>query len=635
MTIQQILIKYWGYSSFRPMQEDIINSVLSNQDTLALLPTGGGKSLCYQVPGMAREGLCIVVSPLIALMKDQVANLRSRGIKAIAVYSGMTTEQIDIAFDNAVFDKEVKFLYLSPERLLTGIFRERLKRMKVNLLAVDEAHCISQWGYDFRPPYLKIAEIRDYIPNVPILALTATATSIVVEDIQEKLLFKKNNVLQVSFERKNLSYFVRKEEDKLNMLLKIAIKNKGTGIVYVRNRKKTKEVSDFLNKNKVSADYYHAGLEHKVRDQKQNAWWRNQKHVMVATNAFGLGIDKADVRFVVHLDVPESIEAYFQESGRAGRDEKKAYAVLLYENADVMDAYKNFQDAYPPNDMIRKVYDCLCNYFQLAMGSGRDTSYNFNIIQFSDHYNLSSRVAYNAIKFLEKEGYILLSESFNEPSKLFFSINNTELYKFQLQNPRYENFIKLILRLYTGLFNDYVKIDESDIAKKMNITLEQTIKTLKDLMVQNVLHYDQRSDLPAIIFTSERQDSRDILLADENYKILKENALKRLEAITEYVSESSKCRNQFLLDYFGESNSKRCGICDVCVNRNQLSLSELEFDKIVERIKPLLRQQSLSLKDIIENLKGIPEDKLIKTLRWLADNDKVIYQKDGTYKWNM
>ena len=306
----------------------------------------------------------------------------------------------------------------------------------------------------------------------------------------------------------------------------------------------------------------------------------------------------------------------------------------LYENSDVMDAYKNFQDAFPDKTIIRKVYDCLCNFFQLAMGSGRDTSYNFNIIEFSEHYNLSSRVAYNAIKFLEKEGYVVLSESFNEPSKLFFSINNTELYKFQLQNPRYENFIKLILRLYTGLFNDYVKIDEHDIAQKMNMPFEQTIKTLKELMVQNVLHYDQRSDLPAIIFTSERQESRDILLSDENYKILKENALKRLEAITEYVSENSKCRNQFLLDYFGETNSKRCGICDVCVNRNQLSLSELQFDKIVEHIKHLLSEKSLSLTDIIESLKGIPEDKLIKTLQWLTDNSKIIYEKDGTYRWN-
>ena len=633
MTLQQILIKYWHYTTFRPMQEDIILSVLSGNDTLALLPTGGGKSLCFQIPALAREGLCIVVSPLIALMKDQVATLHQRGIKAIAVYSGMTTEQIDIAFDNAVFDKDVKLLYLSPERLTTSLFRERLKRMKVNLLAIDEAHCISQWGYDFRPPYLKIAEIREYIPDVPILALTATATPQVADDIQLKLGFKKHNVIQKSFERKNLSYFVRKEENKMAMLLKIAAKNKGTGIVYVRNRKKTKEVSDLLNRNKISADFYHAGLEHKQRDQKQNAWKRGEKRVMVATNAFGLGIDKADVRFVVHLDLPDCIEAYFQEAGRAGRDEKKAFAVLLYENSDIMDAFKNFQTAFPEKEVIKKVYDCLCNFFQLAMGSGRDSSYNFNINEFAERYNLSAVVAYNAVKFLEKEGYVVLSESFNEPSKLHFVTNNTELYKFELQNPRYEAFIKMILRLYSGPFNDYVKIDENDIAKKLGITYEQTVKTLKELVVRNVLHYDQRTDLPSLIFTSERQDSKDILLADDNYKTLKENALKRFEALTDYVSGNTKCRNQYLLEYFGEKNTKRCGICDVCVKRNQLELTEMEFDTIVEQIKPLISETSLALAEIIHTVKSIPEEKVIKTLQWLADNDKIMIGKDGKYRW--
>jgi ATP-dependent DNA helicase RecQ len=633
MTIQQILMKYWGYSGFKPLQEDIINSVLAGNDALALLPTGGGKSLCFQVPAMAKEGLCIVVSPLIALMKDQVESLKRKNIKAIAVHSGMTAEQIDIAFDNAVFDKEVKFLYVSPERLITGLFRERLKRMKVNLLAIDEAHCVSQWGYDFRPPYLKIAEIREYLLGVPLLGLSATATPVVVADIQQKLLFKKKNVIQMSFERKNLSYFIRKEEDKQQVLLKIIRKVKGSGIVYVRNRKKTKAISDFLNTNRIGADYYHAGLDHKTRDKVQKAWTQGLKQVMVATNAFGMGIDKADVRFVVHLDLPDSIEAYFQEAGRAGRDDKKSFAVLLYENADIIDLYKNFESSYPEMEVIKSVYTFLCNYFQLAIGTGRDSSFVFNINQFAEHYNLSPHIAYNAIKFLEKEGYVALSETFNEPSKLHFLPGKNELYKFQLQNPKYDNFIKMILRLHSGVFNDFVKIDELDLAAKMNITTEKVITILKELATQNVINYTQRSDLPYIFFTTERQEAKDVMLSDENYKLLKENALKRMEAMADFVSCHSKCRSQSLLGYFGETDTKRCGICDVCQKRNELGLTEMEVDKVVDLIRPLLQQQAMELKDIIVAVKGISEEKLIKVIQWLTDNDKITLEEGGKYRW--
>ena len=633
MTIQQILIKYWGYSSFRPLQEDIIQSVLSGKDTLALLPTGGGKSLCFQVPSLANEGLCLVVSPLIALMKDQVESLKRRNIKAIAVYSGMTAEEIDIALDNAVFDKEVKFLYVSPERLVTGLFRERLKRMNVNLLAIDEAHCVSQWGYDFRPPYLKIAEIREYMPRVPLLALTATATPIVVKDIQQKLLFSNDNVIQMSFERKNLSYFVRKDENKMQMLLRIISKVKGSGIVYVRNRKKTREISDHLNKNKISADYYHAGLDHKTRDARQHAWKRGTKQVMVATNAFGLGIDKPDVRFVVHMDVPDCIESYFQEAGRAGRDDKKAFAVLLYDNADIMDLYTYFEMSYPDKDTIKKVYTLLCNYFQLAMGTGRDSRFVFNIHQFSEHYNVQATTVYNAIRFLEKEGYIMLSDTFNEASKVHFLPHKNELYKFQLQNPKYDSFIKLMLRLYTGVFNDFVKIDENDLAMKSTLSFDQVVKILRDLVVQGVISYDQRSDLPYIFFTSERQDARDILLSEANYKTLKQNALKRMEAITDFVSGNTKCRSQYLLEYFGECDTKRCGICDVCQERNELGLTEFEFDAIVDQIRPLLQSQAMELNAILNRLTGIQHEKAIGVIQWLADNDKISLEADGTYRW--
>ncbi|MEI6851724.1 MAG: ATP-dependent DNA helicase RecQ, partial [Bacteroidota bacterium] len=608
MTLQQILTKYWGYSGFKPLQEDIINSVMAGNDTLALLPTGGGKSLCFQVPALAKEGLCLVVSPLIALMKDQVESLKRRNIKAIAVYSGMTAEQIDIALDNAVFDKEVKFLYVSPERLITDLFRERLKRMKVNLLAIDEAHCVSQWGYDFRPPYLKIAEIREYLPGVPLLALSATATPIVVTDIQQKLVFKKDNVIQASFERKNLSYFIRKEENKQEVLLRIIRKVKGSGIVYVRNRKKTKLVADFLNQNRIGANFYHAGLDHRTRDAVQKAWTKGLKQVIVATNAFGMGIDKPDVRFVVHMDLPDSIESYFQEAGRAGRDDKKSFAVLLYENADIIDLYQHFESSYPDKEIIKSVYTFLCYYFQLAMGTGRDSSFVFNINQFADHYNLSPAVAYNSIKFLEKEGYVALSETFNEPSKLHFLPNKNELYKFQLQNPKYDSFIKLILLSYTGVFNDFVKIDENELARHANLTTEQTLSMLKDLASKNVLKYNQRSDLPYIFFTSERQEGRDVLLSDENYALLKENALKRMEAMTDFIAGQAKCRSRFLLEYFGETDTRRCGICDVCQKRNDLGLTEMEFDKIVDQIRPLLQSKAMELKELISLVKGVTDE---------------------------
>jgi len=634
LTIQQILTKYWGYSAFRPMQEDIIRSVLGGEDILALLPTGGGKSLCYQVPAMAKDGLCLVISPLIALMKDQVENLNKRGIKAIAVYSGMNSYEIKIALENAVFNKEVKLLYLSPERLMTSLFREHLKRMNVSLIAVDEAHCVSQWGYDFRPPYLKIAEIRKYLPNIPILALTATATPEVVADIQKKLEFKKSNVIQVSFERKNLSYFVKKDENKLSTLLKIVNKNKGTGIIYVRNRKKTREISDYLTKNNISSDFYHAGLDPASRDKKQSAWKNNEKRVMVCTNAFGMGIDKPDVRFVVHLDLPDCIEAYFQEAGRAGRDEKKAFAVLLYENADVLDAYKNFESSFPEKKIIKKVYNCLGSFYQLAIGSGADTTYVFNISEFCEQYNLPYQIAFNSLKFLEKEGYIVLSDAFNDASKLHIIADNQSLYKFQLANPKYDPFIKLLLRMYSGPFTDFVKIDENDIGRKMNSDTVNVVKMLNDLVKLNVLFYEPRSNLPKITFSCERLHDNDLLLSDENYKNIKQNALLRLDAITEYVSSNTKCRNQFLLTYFGEKNSKRCGICDVCLERNQLGLTEFEFDTIVEAVRPLISEQALSYDEIISLVKKISEENLIKVLRWLVDNDKIQLDKNRKYRWS-
>jgi ATP-dependent DNA helicase RecQ len=632
LTINQILLKYWGFSKFRPLQEEIINSILDGKDTLALLPTGGGKSICYQIPALAKEGICIVVSPLIALMKDQVENLKKRNIKAIAIYSGMHQSEIDISLDNAVYG-DYKLLYVSPERLETEMFLERFKKMKVNLIAVDEAHCISQWGYDFRPPYLNIAKIRDIKPNVPVMALTATATKEVVDDIQEKLRFKTVNVFSKSFERKNLVYYVIKEENKLKRLLKLITNINGCGIVYVRNRRKTKEIAVFLEKNKISADYYHAGLDPQTRDKKQNSWMSGYKKVIVSTNAFGMGIDKPDVRFVIHLDIPDSIEAYFQEAGRAGRDEQKAYAVLLYENSDIIDLEKNLNNTFPPIEEIKKIYGLLCNYFQIPVGGGKESSFEFNISQFSDNYNLSPLVVYSSLKLLEKEGFLLLSDGFMSYSKIHFKVGKDDLYRFQVEKEAYDSFIKTILRLYGGIFNDFIRIDEQTIANKTNLKKEDVVKFLNKLESFNILSYIPSSNSPKITFINPRLNDNDVLLSDENYKIRKVAYVKRLDAVKEYVVSQSKCRSQHLLEYFGDMSAKRCGNCDVCLERNKLELSEYEFDIVLKQIKPLLQNGNCSIEDLAKELPGVDDDNIIKVVQYLLDNDKVSIDERKLLKW--
>lgn len=634
MTIHQVLLKYWGYSKFRPLQEEIINSVLEGKDTLALLPTGGGKSLCYQVPALTKEGICIVVSPLIALMKDQVENLNKRNIKAIAIYSGMNKSEIDISLDNAAYG-DYKFLYVSPERLETELFIERFKKMKVNLIAVDEAHCISQWGYDFRPPYLNIAKIRDYKPNIPVLALTATATSEVVDDIQAKLHFKNINIFRKSFERKNLIYYVIKEENKYARLLKLINNINGSGIVYVRNRRKTKEIATYLEKNKISADYYHAGLDPQIRDKKQNAWMSGYKKVIVSTNAFGMGIDKPDVRFVVHMDIPDSIEAYFQEAGRAGRDEQKAFAVLLFENSDIIDLDKNLENAFPKIDEIKKIYSLLSNYFQIPVGGGKDSTFDFNINQFSENYNLSPIVVYNSLKLLEKEGFISLSDGFVSFSKIHFKVGKDDLYRFQVEKEAYDSFIKTILRLYGGIFNDFIRIDEQTIANKTNLKKEDIIKLLKKLETFNILTYIASTNSPQLTFIQARLNDNDLLFSDENYKLRKVIYAKRLNAVKEYAISQSKCRSQQLLEYFGDLSAKRCGNCDVCKERNKLGLSEYEFDLVLKQIKPLLQLKSCTIEELALELPGIEDDNIIKVIQFLLDNDKVTIDKNKMLKWNL
>ncbi len=634
MDLKQLLLKHWGYSSFRRLQEDIIRSVLDGNDTLALMPTGGGKSICFQVPALAKEGICLVVSPLIALMKDQVANLHIRGINAVAVYSGMSSKEIDITLDNCIYG-QVKFLYVSPERLTTDLMRSRLQKMNVNLVAIDEAHCISQWGYDFRPPYLRIAEIREYTGKAPFLALTATATRQVMEDICEKLDFKKQNVFIKSFERKNLVYATVKEEDKMKRLKIICNKVKGTGIVYVRNRRKTKEISDFLNKNSITADYYHAGLDNITREKKQIGWMSEKIRVIVATNAFGMGIDKPNVRFVAHIDMPDCPESYFQEAGRAGRDLKKAYAVLLFNETDILDTRNFLELSYPPLKFIRQVYNTIGNYLQIPVGGGKDTNYDFELRSFCENYGLNTVLTFNAMKFLEKEGYIAISEALKNPSRTFFLQNKEDLYRFQVANPKYDNLIKTLLRSYTGLFTEYSKIDEGEIARRLNITKENLINQLLKLKEFGIIDYKPQNEKPQITFLTGRINEKNITIARENYHILKQCAGKRMDSMINYAQSDNKCRSLMLLDYFGEKSNNRCGNCDVCLERNKLELSKLEFDKVVEFIKPMLRENPQSVEQLLSNIKtNIPEKRIIKVIRWLRDHGKITYAaQQNQLKW--
>ncbi|MFP4692200.1 MAG: ATP-dependent DNA helicase RecQ [Bacteroidales bacterium] len=634
MDLHAILLKYWGFSSFRPLQEDIIRSVVDGHDTLALLPTGGGKSLCYQVPGVAMEGLCIVVSPLIALMKDQVQALKEKGIKATGIYHGMSRVEIDNAVDNCVYG-DVKFLYLSPERLTTDLIRSRMEKMNVNLLAVDESHCISQWGYDFRPPYLRIAEIRTLIPNTPVLALTATATPKVVEDIQERLQFSSPKVFQKSFERKNLAYVVFREENKLRRLLKICKNVPGTGVVYVRNRKRTKEISRWLNQQKVNADYYHAGLTTLERDAKQNSWMKERTRVIVSTNAFGMGIDKPNVRFVVHMDLPDSPEAYFQEAGRAGRDGKKAYAILLFNESDVMDLKEFHQRSFPPLKVIKQVYTCLGNYFQLAIGSGKDQSMPFELTRFARNYDMDPFVVYNALGFLEKEGYLAMSEAMSNPSRIMFLVNNETLYRFQVANPQYDSFIKLLLRSYTGLFSEFTKIQETDIASRAGIPKGNIQKILSDLHDMQILHYKKQNEQPLITFLEERMSAADLTISKALYKERKEFAGKRLNAMLDYAQSENRCRSLNLLAYFGETDAVRCGQCDVCLERNKTGVSSYEFEQILALVKPQIQEKQISLETLIHELDiQLSETKVINVIRYLQDKGKISTDNEGFLHWH-
>lgn len=621
MTAIEILQKYWGYPAFRPLQQEIITAALDGKDSLALLPTGGGKSICFQVPALVKEGICIVVSPLIALMKDQVENLKAKGIEAIAIYAGMGKREIDILLDNCIYGK-IKFLYLSPERLLSDLVRTRISYMNVNLIAVDEAHCISQWGYDFRPPYQQIAKLREILPDVPVLALTATATAFVRQDIVEKLEMKDPQIFVKSFARDNLSYVVFNKEDKYKKLIEICNNVKGTGLVYVRNRRETAEVANFLIRNQIKADFYHAGLERDSRFKKQEDWKQNKTRIMVATNAFGMGIDKADVRFVVHLDLPESLEAYYQEAGRAGRDEKKSYAVLLANQADVEGLESRYVDSFPSPDEIRKIYHYLGNYFQLAFGAGEGLTFTFDVADFCKRFNISVLKTLSGLKFLEHDGYIMLSESVFLPSRLMFTASHEDVYRFQIENRAYDSLIKTILRSHGGAFDGFVKISEADIAKKTGASYKDVIAVLNKLQSIDLLNYIQQTDQPQLQYIRARVDMDHFDLDVKYLSLRKEILLKQIEAVVGYTMSGS-CRSVQLLAYFDEPNATKCGVCDVCIAEKKNEAAAGVEDEIDYEIASLLQQNPLTLDELISGIKNGSENERLDAIRELLDAGKI------------
>jgi ATP-dependent DNA helicase RecQ len=625
--IHNILKQYWGYDAFRPLQEDIIQSVLNGNDTLALLPTGGGKSICFQVPGMALEGICIVVSPLIALMKDQIANLRSRQISAAVVISGMSFREIDRVLDDCVLGK-YKFLYLSPERLLTDIARARIKEMKVGLLAVDEAHCISQWGYDFRPPYTRIAELRELIPNTPVMALTATATPEVVIDIQQKLAFKKPNVFQKSFERKNLQYHIIYDEAKLNRLLQILQKTKGSSIVYMRNRRKTMEIAKFLNDNGVSADYYHAGLSPQERDNKQLRWIRNLTRVVVATNAFGMGIDKPDVRYVVHLEPPDSLEAYFQEAGRAGRDEQTAYGILIYHKADSKSLASKLADSYPPLKRLRQVYTAIFNFYNIGVGSGKNLSLVFDVDAICKRFEIKAMELINSIKFFEREGLLLIQEQGVLQSRIHILADNEEVYKLRLHNNTEAKILSVLLRSYGGLFEHHVKINENLLSQKLKIGRAEVVQSLNKLHADKMIEYLAQTHSPQLILLDNRIDERSLVISKEMYADRKAADEKRLDAVIRYCEAKLVCRSKILLEYFGEKEAPDCGQCDVCRKQKQ-AFDFDELEKVKNQIKQAFGASAIDVEQVYALFTKEQKNYVAEALKKLTEEDIISINNKG------
>ena len=639
--LHETLAKYWGYKDFRPGQEAIIYSVMAGNDTLALMPTGGGKSLTYQVPTLAREGLCIVITPLIALMKDQVDRLRQMGIAATAIHSGMSYTQIDIALDNCVYG-DMKFLYVAPERLATEAFRLRVQRMKVSLLAVDEAHCISQWGYDFRPSYLRIAELRRLLPDVPVLALTASATQLVSDDIMKNLGFKSSNIIRSSFSRPNLSYSVRYTDDKNEQLLRVIRNVEGCGIIYVQSREGSEQLADMLQKEGINASYYHAGLPYAERNIRQDEWSSGKVRIMVATNAFGMGIDKADVRFVVHYTMCDSLENYYQEAGRAGRDGKRSYALLLAASNDDKKISKRFEQEFPPLEEIKSIYEKICSYIQVAIGDGLYSSHVFNMQEFCIRERIFPGKVRSALKLLSQNGYISLIEEMENPAKILFTVSRDDLYKIRIDRQELDHIIRTILRRYNGIFTEFRAIDEREIATLTGYKIEKVKELLKRMWQMRIIRYIPANSSPMIFFDEERLPTKDIYISPDTYLHRKRLISERFDSMVEYADNKLECRSVLLQRHFGDLDAQPCGICDICLaekRRRKEEAANKESDnpatnsnaKLAEKILSLIKENSLSAREVMREVSGEPAliGKIIEELKIsgkisLSDGGKLV-----------
>lgn len=631
--IQQILEKYWGYKSFRPLQREIVDSVLSRRDTVALLPTGGGKSLTYQLPALAQSGVTIVITPLIALMKDQVDALRDRGIRAVAIHSALSAREIDIALDNCVYG-DVKLLYIAPERIETRLFHARVQKMEVALVAVDEAHCVSEWGYDFRPAYLKIARLREWLPEVPFLAVTATATSLVLEDIKRHLRLDDPQVFRGSFARPNIRFVVRRAENKAEQMLRVIRAVEGSGIVYARTRRATEEIADRLREEGIAADFYHAGLGFRLRAAKQEAWLRGEVRVIVATNAFGMGIDKADVRFVIHDQMPASLEAYYQEAGRAGRDGRPSFAVLLYNEMDETAARRRIEAAYPPIETIKKVYESIFNYLQVSVGGGKEAVFDFDIEEFAAKFKLFSLTAFSAVKLLELNGYMTLTDVLDNPTRIMFRMSREDLYRLQVDRTDLESFLRIVLRLYTGLFTEFVAVDEAYMARMSGYTEQRVKELLYQLSVMRVIRYIPRRSSPLLILHEERLPTEDVAIAPATYHWRREMEELRASAMVEYAENGSQCRSVLLREYFDEKEPEPCGVCDVCLSRRSAD-GYRESDAFVRIESELLKVlaelpagRSMSVRTLMARVSGRPMT-ILTMLRRLLAAGRIRQMTDG------